>query len=233
MTFLPHICRVAAAFLLTGLIGSAQAVPIISSMSPSNGPTSGNSSITLSGAGFGTDISSVSVSFNGLIAALNSITDNEISFASPAYAGGDRLVAVAVTIGSDTSNQINFLYDAPALFSINPADGPSLGGGVITVTGNNFGTSIASLDLTIGGVSTTILSVSHSEISALIPAFSGGSLSKSVMLSGGGASSNIKTFTYDAVPVPTPAPLAALVVGLLGITVMHRKRSGFKPSTSE
>ena len=119
----------------------------------------------------------------------------------------------------------------PELFSINPAVGPSLGGGAITVTGVNFGTSIGSLDLTIGGVSATIQSITDSEISALIPAFSGGSLSKSVVLSGGGASSNAKTFTYDAVPAPTP--LAVMFMGLMGIAVMHRKRSGLKPSASE
>lgn len=225
MTFLSRICVPAAgaALLLAGSISTAQAIPLINSMNSSNGPTAGGTLITLSGFGFGTDIGSASVTFGGVFAAINTITDTQISLASPSYAGGSRQVAVSVTIGPESSNLVNFQYDAPFITSITPASGPAAGGGTVTVSGLNFGTSIASLDLTFGGQSATILSAFDNEISVLVPAYTGGVLTKAVIVSGGGASSNAKTFTYDAVPVPAPLLLLASGIGLAGLLRFRRR----------
>lgn len=231
MTFFSLICRSAAAavILLCGPVSAAKAVPVINSILFSSGPTIGGTAVTLSGFGFGTDIGSASVSFGGVIAAINAITDTEISLASPPYAGGNRLVNVSVNIGSEASNLVNFQYDAPLIFSIGPASGPIAGGGVITVAGLNFGTSLPSLNLTIGGESATILSAIDDEIMALIPAYTGGILTKSVMVSGGGATSNAKGYTYNAVSVPAPLLLLASCIGLAGLLRFRRgkPRTGF------
>ena len=42
---------------------------------------------------------------------------------------------------------------APTVASINPANGPTVGGTVVTITGTNFGTSDSVVSATIGGVS--------------------------------------------------------------------------------
>ena len=42
---------------------------------------------------------------------------------------------------------------APTVASINPANGPTVGGTVVTITGTNFGTSNSVVSATIGGVS--------------------------------------------------------------------------------
>ena len=42
---------------------------------------------------------------------------------------------------------------APTVASINPANGPTVGGTVVTITGTNFGTSTSVVSATIGGVS--------------------------------------------------------------------------------
>ena len=79
--------------------------PVITSISPTSGPTKGGSSITITG----TDLSDASVTFAGVAATVTSNTSTSITVTNPAGTAG--ALDVAVTTSAGTATEINgFTY---------------------------------------------------------------------------------------------------------------------------
>ena len=79
--------------------------PVITSISPTSGPTKGGSSITITG----TDLSDASVTFAGVAATVTSNTSTSITVTNPAGTAG--AVDVAVTTSAGTATESNgFTY---------------------------------------------------------------------------------------------------------------------------
>ncbi len=111
--------------------------PSISSVSPSSGPTRGGFPITINGTNFS---ASSSVAVGGSSCPLLSASSSELHCALPEGQGSSQDVSVDVA-GQQTSSLASFSYDPPVIFAISPAMVPSSGGGAITITGKDFGTS--------------------------------------------------------------------------------------------
>ena len=59
-----------------------------------------------------------------------------------APAGDSDSVAVTVTLGSQASTKIGLIsYDAPAVSASMPSNHPTTGGGIVSLSGVNFGSS--------------------------------------------------------------------------------------------
>ncbi len=162
--------------------------PVINVLSPATGPTTGGTSVTISGANL---LNASSVTFGGTAATIVSTSHTSVIVTSPAHAGG--AVNVVVTTPGGSSNVVTFTYDAPILTSIAPARGPTTGGTSVTISGANL---LNASSVTFGGTAATIVSTSHTSITATSPAHAGGAVNVVVTTSGG--SSNVVTFTYDA-----------------------------------
>jgi hypothetical protein len=113
------------------------AVPSISGISPTSGPV--GTSVTISGADFGTTQGSSSVTLNGTAVTVTSWSDTQIVVAVPVGATDGSIV---VTTGSGTSNGVLFdvtVVDAAPTVSIsNPADGSTVSGTVnVTATASD------------------------------------------------------------------------------------------------
>src|SRR6516165_2250353 len=123
-----------------GLEGKAQAQegpPTVTNVNPNTGPTSGGTSVTITGTNF-SDATAVRFGSN---AAGSFTVDSatQITATSPAGVG---TVDVTVTTEGGTSaisSGDRFTYaSAPTVTNVNPNTGPTSGGTSVTITGTNF-----------------------------------------------------------------------------------------------
>src|SRR5262249_38989195 len=113
------------------------APPTVANVNPNTGPTSGGTSVTITGTNFS---GATAVSFGSNAAGsftVNSAT--QITATSPAGVG---TVDVTVTTEGGTSaisSGDRFTYgSAPTVTNVNPNTGPTSGGASVTITGTNF-----------------------------------------------------------------------------------------------
>ena len=112
--------------------------PLINSIEPDRGPSSGGTSVTIRGTGF---TAGAVVKFNDVI--VPSIFTNSTTLMTVSPPGGG-IATVSVTVAGNVSlpgPQTQFIYDGPSVTSISPIAGPVLGGTAVTIKGTNFTTT--------------------------------------------------------------------------------------------
>ena len=159
-----RLCRFV--FLCGVLVSSVLvfAAPVVTSISPDNGPS--GTQVQINGSGFGSSQGSSTVAFypysqNGTVL---SWSDTQITTTVPSttVTGG-----VKVTVGGVASNTtVDFVVPAPQITSISPSSG--IVGTQVTVTGSGFQTTVGSSHLWIGGPYATIVSWSNTQIVATV-----------------------------------------------------------------
>jgi hypothetical protein len=110
--------------------------PTINQLDPPAAPTAGGALLTIRGANFGT---AGQVHFGPYQVTPISHMQAELVLRVPAGVGAE--VPVQVEVSGQLSPPANFDYFPPQIDSISPANAPTSGGTVITITGENFGTS--------------------------------------------------------------------------------------------
>jgi hypothetical protein len=141
--------------------------PTVASVTPSSGPTTGGTAVTVSGANFQNN---ATVSFGGAPAtSVNVTSSTSIAATTPAHAAG--AVDVVVTNGDGHSGTLaaGFTYQVPAptITSITPNSGPTSGNTFVTIKGTNFQ---AGATVTIGGAAANAVTVvDATTITALTP----------------------------------------------------------------
>lgn len=166
-----------------------QLPPTISSTSPTQGPESGGTTVTINGSGlfYANNV------FFGATPASSwiRISDNLITAVSPAGTG-----AVAITVSTPTgfSNGSLFRYvAAPTLTSITPTSGSRVGGNNVTLSGSGF---TGALNVFFDGLPTTFSVLDDATITAVAPPFgSPGPVSVTVENAGGTSTGQTYTFT--------------------------------------
>lgn len=112
--------------------------PTVTSVSPSAGPVSGGSSVTITGTAF---TGATAVTFGATAATSFSVnSDTSITATSPAHAPGTVHVTVTTAGGTSatgTADQFTFA-PAPVVTSLDPRSGPSTGGLPVTISGSGF-----------------------------------------------------------------------------------------------
>jgi len=205
--------------------------PIVTSVTPSVGPTAGGTAVTIQGENF----SGVSVYFNGVAATGVSVSadGSSISATSPAGSAGTVHITVVSSGGtSATSSADQFTYaPAPTVSGVQPASGSTGGGTAVTITGTNFaGTGYTVTAVNFSGVAATNVSVSSdgSSVSATSPAGSTGPVDIRVVTPGGtSATSSADQFTYVAPPaVQSINPSHGPVTGGTSVTITGTGFSG-------
>jgi IPT/TIG domain len=115
------------------------AVPVVSGLSPANGPLAGDTLVTITGTGF-TDVTGVD--FGNITATIGTVAATTITAYSPMAAQAGS-VDVTVTTPSGTSatspaDLFTYAMVAPTVSSFSPAFGPAVGGTLVTITGTGF-----------------------------------------------------------------------------------------------
>lgn len=162
--------------------------PSISGVSPGSGPV--GSSVTVSGANFGTTQGSSTIVFNGTPATTTlSWSDTSVSVPVPTGATSGNVV---VTVNGVASNGTNFtVLPTPNITGLSPAANAT--GALVVVSGTNFGTSQGASTVTFNGVAAnTFTAWSQSSISAQVPS---GATTGNVIVTVSGVASNGAEFT--------------------------------------
>ncbi|MFJ1975402.1 IPT/TIG domain-containing protein [Streptomyces sp. NPDC087903] len=173
-------------------------LPTITAVTPPNGPTSGGTTLTLTGTGL---TGATAVSFNGTPAS--SFTVNSatlITAVTPSGSAGAAEVTVTTPSGqSAASPGAYFFYAAPpVLHSATPSSSPTAGGPTVTLTGSNLLNASAVLFGPTNAVTYTV--VSDTQINATVP---GGTGAAQITVVTPGGTSNPLPFAYVAPPTLT------------------------------
>lgn len=154
----------------SSMIGSMTVIaapsPAITNFAPSSGPTTGGTTVTISGSNF---VSGATVTFDTNAATnVNVVSDTSITAVSPAHAAGAVNITVTNPDGkSASSGSFTYITPAPAVTSISPATGPTSGGTAVTIAGSGFENGAT---VTISGVSLLNVNVvSPTQITATTP----------------------------------------------------------------
>ncbi|MGX1761893.1 IPT/TIG domain-containing protein [Streptomyces lydicus] len=172
--------------------------PVLSSLSPTSGPTAGGNVVTING----TNLSGASsVKFGSNAATVLTNTAGQITVIAPA--GPPSSVNVTVTTAGGTSNPLPYFYlAAPTLSDLSPHLGPATGGNAVTVFGTNLTLTNA---VNFGGnPATAITVVSDNQLTVTAPAGSG-TVVVTVTTPGGTstAATGNPYYTYLGAPVLT------------------------------
>ncbi|MFN8491558.1 MAG: IPT/TIG domain-containing protein [Caldilineaceae bacterium] len=110
--------------------------PTVTAITPSTGPEMGNSIVTINGAGFAPNATTVNFGPNNPAASVTCIDTTTCIVVAPP---GQGTVEVSVTVDNQASTAMQFTYvSAPTITSLTPNTGPEAGGTVVTINGTGF-----------------------------------------------------------------------------------------------
>jgi len=210
--------------------GNTSSQLAISSVGPNSGPTTGGTSVTVSGTGF---TSSASVSFGGVTApTVTYVSSTELQAIAPSHASGTVSVAVAESPHNQSATLAGgFTYSSSTSVSVSavsPSQGPTTGGTVVTVTGTGFQTGAT---VVFGGIQSTAVTItSPTQIDAMSPSESSGSVALNVTDTDGQSGSMPSAFTYTSAPtLSSVSPNTGPATGGTTVTILG---SGFQSGTN-
>ena len=191
--------------------------PSVSAVSPTEGPTAGGTSVTITGTDF---TGATAVDFGTTPALFTVDFATEITATSPAGAAGPVNVTVVTPGGTSATSYGNvFTYvTAPTVSAVSPIEGPTAGGTSVTITGTDF-TGATAVDF---GTTPALFTVdSPTEITATSPAGAAGPVNVTVVTPGGTSpTSGDAVFTYVTAPtVSAVSPTEGPTVGGTSVTI--------------
>ena len=207
------------------------AAPVISSLSPNTGPTSGNIPITITGNSFGS-IGSVTIGGNVCILTGAGYTQTSIQCILPQGTGLNQ--AVLVNCSDQINAPVSFNYNAPTLVSVSPVTVPTVGGSNITISGSNFGGAFGNAQVTLGGRPCIIASITHFQLVCTAP--SGSLMAPKIVLTVSGQSSNSLSIGFIQPSIvqvsgcpstPSSNALATSDCSIIGASVISISGSNF------
>ncbi len=186
-----------AALILLAFATASHAGPVVTAISPTNGPTVGGTVVTVTGSGFPTITNNVSVYLSyqatAMACAVTSVKTNVITCVTPAWQGQNLSFVVDV---DGTSSNFAFSYFPPTITSISPWNGSSTGNFPLSITGTNFGLGGT---VTLGGVACAVTFWGQTNILVTCPEGDGSSLTLTVTPSNS-AAATLTGFNYQDVP---------------------------------
>ncbi len=196
--------------------------PTLSSISPSSGPLSGGTSVTITGANF---TGATGVTIGGTAAtSVTVVSDSSITCTTPTGSAGTASVLVTNASGTNAANTLYTYVAAPTVSGVSPSSGPVTGGSTLTITGTNF---TGATGVTIGGTAaTSVTVVSSTSITCTAPAHSAGSVSVLVTTPGGTNAANT-LYTYALAPTVTGVtPSSGPITGGSMVTITGTNFTG-------
>jgi large repetitive protein len=185
------------------------AVPVITSLSPNSGPSSGGTLVTITGTGF---TNTSAVSFGGTAGTgMNFVSATQITVLSPPSVSGGTVDVRITTIGGTSAivaaDRFTYTGFVPTITSLSPSSGTRSGGTTVTITGTGF-TSASTVSFG-GTAGTSITFINTTRLTVRSPARSAGGTVDVTVTTVGGTSAIVPEdqFTYTGI-APTVTGLA-------------------------
>ena len=201
--------------------------PTVGSVSPANGPTSGSTAVTITGANLG---GATAVTFGTVPAASFTVANaTTITAFTPAETASTVDVTVTTPVGTSAANPGDrFTFGGlPVVTALKPTSGPTTGGTAVTISGANFTGATA---VTFGTTAATnVVVVSASQLTATAPAGSAAGLVDVTVTTpiGTSATSVADGYTYTAVPSVTAlSPALGPISGGTSVTITGANLTG-------
>lgn len=185
----------------TGTLASgytyAVTTPTVTSCSPSAGAVAGGTPITITGAGFTTTLTGITIGGTACTSVVR-VSATSATAVTPAKAAGTYNIVVT---NNDTQTGTlvgGYTYQAgPSVTSCSPDSGSDLGGDLVTVTGTGFTSTISSV--TFGGMSATMVTyISATMLTCLSPAHDAGAVNVIVTNSDSQTGTGTGVYTYSS-----------------------------------
>ncbi len=206
--------------------GLSEPPPVhLGSIAPISGPLVGGTEVTLTGSGFGPD---VSAHIGGLpLEGLVRVSDTTLVGRTPAGTAGAKDVGVSAS-GSTSSLTAAFTYvPPPTVTAVKPAVGSVLGGQSVTVSGTGFTNQTR---VSIGGTALgNIRVLSATSLQGNTPAGTAGPQDVGVVTEGGSAT---LTQGFEYAPYPTLVSITPSTGSTAGGTQVTLTGSGFVTGTT-
>ena len=208
-----------------GFTFTIAAVPSVTNLSPSGGPSNGGPAIYVSGSGF-TGATSVSVGSTALSSGSGFTVNSDgliTIYRGPAQGTNPSTVDITVTAPGGTSpasTADHFTFGAavvPTVTALSPSAGPAAGGTLVDITGTGF---LGATAVNFGATTEAATPISDTLISAYSPAQGTNPSTVDVTVTAGGSTSATSTadhFTWASTP-PPPGPAVNGVSPNQGIT---------------
>lgn len=166
--------------------------PSKNTASPTNGPTAGGTTVTITGNNLG---NATSVTFGAAAGTITANTAGSITVTTPAGTAGPASIVVTTPGGS--TDGLTFTYEGtPTISAVSPTTGTTVGGDTVTITGTNLADTT---QVTFGGTTASFGPISDTTIAAVTPAHAAGTVDVVVTTPGGTATAT-NAFTYQAPP---------------------------------
>ena len=191
-------------------------LPVVTGITPANGPIAGGTTVTITGTGF---VTGTTVSVDGGPAITPATTNGagtSLTFVTPPHAAGDVSVTVTNPTGTSDPDDATFTYDpllvpGPTVAGLTPDTGSVDGGLVVTITGTGF---VAGTTVSVDGgpaIVPTSIASDGTSLTFVTPPHAVGDVSVVVTTPNGSTDPDDLTFTYDdgdtANPLPAPVIL--------------------------
>jgi len=196
-------------------------VATISALSPTAGPI--GTSVTITGANFGSAQGASTVKFSNRTATVTNWSDTSITATVPAAAVTGPVV---VTVYSLSSNAQTFTVQPPSVSGLSPSLG--LAGTSVTIAGSRFGASQGTSTVWFNGFVASVSTWSDTSIVATVPAAAS---TGPVTVVTGSQSSNSLTFTVPVMSATLQADRHAPQPPGTSITWTATPSWGFPPYT--
>jgi DNA-binding beta-propeller fold protein YncE len=152
---------------------AAAPAPTVTSSTPATGPTTGGTTVTITGTTF-TGATGVTFGAAGAAKSFTVVSSTKITAVTASASAGEQYVTVTTPSGTSPSNaNVVFTYvastPAPTITSDSPTSGPTSGDTTVTITGTSF-TGATAVNFGAAGAAVTFTVVSSTEITALTPA---------------------------------------------------------------
>jgi hypothetical protein len=186
--------------------------PTVTSVSPKSGPTTGGTTITITGTGF-TAGSTVLIGqghgagTGAVTATVQTQTPTSLTAVTPPGKKGTWNVYVRTPNGTSAAvnaDLFTYLLPRPAITSVSPNSGPTTGGTTITITGTGF---VAGSTVLIGqghgsgtgAITATVITLTSTRITAVTPPGKKGTWNVYVRTPSGSISAAVSAdlFTYQ------------------------------------
>lgn len=204
-------------------------VPTVLSVTPTAGPLSGGTQVTITGENLANQSWPIrlSLSIDGIPWNTSTVSPTSIVAFTPAGSAGTKPIQITTPGGTCTVADGFSYVPPPTISAVTPSAGPMAGGTAITITGTNFYNGSSNLSFTIGGTPANSVSViSNTQATAVTPGGTPGAKTVAVVTPSGSANSP-GGFNYIAVPTITGvSPAAGTAMGGSQITITGTNLTG-------